>query len=273
MSSISTTMRPGVDVDPQRRARVVARAKLTVGQILVGIGFVALWEVVYRLDIVKPLISRSPQQVWNFFLKILADGTFWPALYSTLEATFFSFFLASAVGIIIGIGLGLFPRIEALIDPYLSAINAMPRIAFAPVFILVFGIGQTSKVALAFSVVVFILILNARAGIRTVDRDIMTMATVMNINKRQMFAKILLPSAIPSIFAGLRLGVIYALLGVVTSELVASRQGLGQLIAWYAGTFVLEGVYAIVIVLAIVASLMNVGMAALERKLLRSRTA
>src|SRR5262249_43820450 len=183
------------------------------------------------------------------------------------------FVLASVVGIIIGIGLGLFPRVEALLDPYISAINAMPRIAFAPVFVLLFGIGQPSKVALAFSVVVFILILNARAGIRTVDRDIMTMAIVMNITKRQMFMKILLPSAVPSIFAGLRLGVIYALLGVVTSELIASRQGLGQLIAWYAGTFALEGVYGVVIILALVASLMNVAMAALERKLLHSRTA
>jgi len=259
--------------DPERRQRIADRIKLTAGQIFVGIGFVVLWEISYRIGMVKPLISRSPAQVWNFLVKIVVDGTLWPALYSTLEATVIAFVLASVTGIVIGIGLGLFPRIEALIDPYLSAVNAMPRIAFAPIFILIFGIGQPSKVALAFSVVVFILILNARAGIRTVDRDILTMATVMNITKLQMFMKILLPSAIPSIFAGLRLGVIYGLLGVVTSELIASRQGLGQLIAWYAGTFVLEGVYAVVIILALVASLMNVGMATLERKLLRSRTA
>ena len=259
--------------DPERRQRIADRIKLTAGQIFVGIGFVVLWEISYRIGMVKPLISRSPAQVWNFLVKIVVDGTLWPALYSTLEATVIAFVLASVTGIVIGIGLGLFPRIEALIDPYLSAVNAMPRIAFAPIFILIFGIGQPSKVALAFSVVVFILILNARAGIRTVDRDILTMATVMNITKLQMFTKILLPSAIPSIFAGLRLGVIYGLLGVVTSELIASRQGLGQLIAWYAGTFVLEGVYAVVIILALVASLMNVGMATLERKLLRSRTA
>src|SRR5262249_51091568 len=164
------------------------------------------WEIVYRMGIVKPLIARSPGQVWDFMVKIMTDGTLWPALYSTLEATLIAFVLASVVGIVIGIGLGLFPRVEALIDPYLSAINAMPRIAFAPVFVLIFGIGQSSKVALAFSVVVFILILNARAGIRTVDRDILTMATVMNITKRQMFGKVLLPSAVPSIFAGLRLG-------------------------------------------------------------------
>ncbi len=269
---MSTSTMPMTVPTSERRAKLVARLKLTIGQLLVGVGFVAFWQFIYELKIVKPLIARSPTQVWDFLVKIMVDGTLWPSLYSTLEATLVAFVLASLVGIVIGIGLGLFPRVEALVDPYLSAVNAMPRIAFAPVFILFFGIGQTSKIALAFSIVVFILIINARAGIRTVDRDILTMSTVMNITKSQMFTKIMLPSAIPSIFAGLRLGVIYALLGVVTSELVASRLGLGQLISWYAGTFVLEGVYAVVIILALVATLMNIAMAALERKLLGQRT-
>ncbi len=248
-----------------------SRLKRLAGQILVGLGFLAVWQLTYLSGIVKPLISRSPSQVFWFFVQIAADGTLAPALYSTLEATLVAFVLASFVGVVLGIGLGLFPKVEELVDPYISAFNAMPRIAFAPVFILIFGIGQTAKIALAFSVVVFILLVNARAGIRTVDRDIRLMVTVMNITKRDMFIKILLPSAIPSIFAGLRLGIIYSLLGVVTSEILASRVGLGQLIAGYAGTFQLEGVYAVVIVLAISASLLNVGMAWLERRILGAR--
>lgn len=242
-----------------------------LGQIAVGLGFLGIWQLVYMSGIVKPLISRSPEQVFGFLYKIAADGTIWPSLYSTVEATIVAFVLASVVGVVLGIGLGLFPRIEELVDPYLNAINAMPRIAFAPVFILIFGIGQPAKIALAFSIVVFILMINARAGIRTVDRDIRLMVTVMNIKRSQMFLKILLPSAVPSIFAGLRLGIIYSLLGVITSEIVASRLGLGQLIAQYAGTFELEGVYAIVLVLALVASLLNSGMAWLERRILGAR--
>ncbi|WP_264214705.1 ABC transporter permease [Leisingera thetidis] len=255
----------------ERRLKRNARLKLLMGQVLVGLAFLAFWQAVYQMGVVKPLIARSPKEVWDFFVKILLDGTLLPALYSTLEATVIAFILASAVGIVIGIGLGLFPKIEALIDPYLSAINAMPRIAFAPVFILLFGIDQSAKIALAFSVVVFILIVSARAGIRTIDNDILTMARAMNINKRQMFMKILLPSAVPSIFGGLRLGVIYSLLGVTTSEILASEIGLGQLVAWYAGIFALEGVYAVVIVLAVVASLINVLMAMLEKKILKHR--
>ncbi|WP_210212541.1 MULTISPECIES: ABC transporter permease [unclassified Mesorhizobium] len=251
--------------------RNVARLKRLAGQIGVGIAFLALWQLVYMSGVVKPLISRSPGQVFWFFVQIATDGTLLPALYSTVEATVVAFVLASFVGVVIGIGLGLFPKVEELLDPYISAFNAMPRIAFAPVFILLFGVSQAAKIALAFSVVVFILMVNARAGIRTVDRDIRLMVTVMNISKRDMFMKILLPSAVPSIFAGLRLGIIYSLLGVVTSEILASRVGLGQLIAGYAGTFQLEGVYAVCIVLAVIASLLNAGMALLERYLLGAR--
>jgi len=247
------------------------RLVLLAGQIGVGLLFLAIWSAVHAAGIVKPLISRSPTQVFNALWEMAVDGTLWPALYSTLEATLVAFALASVVGVVIGIGLGLFPRIEALVDPYISAFNAMPRIAFAPVFILLFGIGQGAKIALAFSVVVFIMLVNARAGIRTVDRDILTMCRVMNVTKRDMFMKILLPSAVPSIFAGLRLGIIYSLLGVVTSEILASRVGLGQLIAFYAGTFKLEGVYAIVIVLALIASLLNVAMAWIEQRILGER--
>ena len=256
----------------ERNARLVARAKLTLAQLGVGIAFVAFWQFIYWLGVVKPLVARSPREVWDFLVKITTDGTLMPALYSTLEATIVAFVLASVVGVVIGIGLGLFPRVEALVDPYISAVNAMPRIAFAPVFILMFGIGQPAKIALAFSVVVFIMIVSARGGIRAVDRDIVTMATVMNVTKAQMFSKILLPTAIPAIFSGLRLGVIYSLLGVVTSEILSSRAGLGQLIAWYAGTFALEGVYAVVIVLALVASLMNMAMGAIEQRLLGARS-
>jgi NitT/TauT family transport system permease protein len=255
----------------QRRRKILLRIRLLIGQLGVGVLFVLFWQWIYNLKIIKPLVARSPEQVWRFLIKIIEDGTLWPALYSTVEATLISFVLGSVVGIIIGIGLGLFPLIESLTEPYLNAINAMPRIAFAPVFVLLFGIEQSAKVALAFSVIVFILIVNARAGIRTVDRDILLMAKVMNITKYQMFNKILLPSAIPSIFAGLRLGMIYGLLGVTTSEILASKVGLGQLIAWYAGTFVLEGVYAVVLVLAVIASLLNWVMGVLEIRLLKNR--
>ena len=262
---------------PRRRsgpllARFAHHSLLASGQVGVGLGLLLLWQLVYMAKLVPPVIARSPAEVFGFLWQIMADGTVWPSLAATLGATLIAFAMASVIGVVAGIALGLFPRVEALIDPYLSAANAMPRIAFAPVFVIAFGIGQGAKIALAFSVVVFILMINARSGVRTADRDILTMARVMDCTRRQMFLKILLPSAVPSIFAGLRLGLIYSLLGVITSEIIASRVGLGQLIAWYSGIFKLEGVYAVVLLLAVVASAMNTAMSVLEQWLLHGRT-
>jgi NitT/TauT family transport system permease protein len=116
---------------------------------------------------------------------------------------------------------------------------------------------------------VFIVISAARSGVRSVDVDMMRLSKVLGANRRQMFTKVLFPVAIPSIFGGMRLGVIYSLLGVVTSELIASRDGMGQLLQQYASTFQIDRVYGLLIVLAVVAAVLNAFMTRLERHLLR----
>jgi NitT/TauT family transport system permease protein len=163
----------------------------------------------------------------------------------------------------------MFPRVDLLFDPYVDALNSMPRIAFAPIFILAFGIGPTAKIALAFTLVVFILLMNARSGVKSVDPDILQMATVQNGSRRQLLMKVVLPSSVPAIFAGLRLGLIYALLAVVASEMIASRDGLGQLITKSSAIFQLEYVYAVVLMLALIAAAMSRSMASFENHLLR----
>jgi NitT/TauT family transport system permease protein len=164
------------------------------------------------------------------------------------------------------------PRFNRLIDPYLNAVNAMPRIALAPVLIVYFGIGQSGKVALAFSIVVFVLIINTQAGVRAVDRELVVLSRTMGMSRLQMVRKIVLPSAVPSIFAGLRLGMIYALLGVVASELIAAEIGLGQLIAGFAGSYDMASAYAVMIVLAVLGALVNYTMSTVESHLLKWQT-
>ncbi|WIY53903.1 ABC transporter permease [Devosia sp. YIM 151766] len=266
MSHITETARP-----PGRRLNpaIARRRKRLVGQLIVGLVFLGIWQVVSELRFVDPLVARSPAQVWAILVEMVRSGLLWPSLYSTLEAIAITFVLAGGLGIVAGVGLGLFPKAEALLEPYLNAINAMPRIALAPVLLIYFGIDQGAKIALATSIVFFIVMVNARAGIRTVDRDCLVMARMMDSSRLQMFTKILLPTAVPSIFAGLRLAVIYSFLGVITSEILSSRLGLGQLIAMYAGIFRLEGMYAVVLIMALLATILNIGMNLIEKRLLR----
>lgn len=245
------------------------RALTYLFRVIVLVLAIAVWQLATALHLIKPVVSKTPMEVWSFFLKISNNGVLWSNTADTMEAVIISFVIASIVGIIIGIGLALLPRVELILSVYIDALNAMPRIALAPVFILYFGIGLNAKIALAFSLVVFILMSSSRSGIKMVDRDIMLLAEVMNLKKWEMFVKILLPTSIPAIFSGLRLGMIYALLGVVTSEIIAAQNGLGTLISNYSNLFETSGVYAILIVLAIIATIINLLMNALERHLLR----
>lgn len=242
---------------------------LVVGQIGVGLLLIGVWQAVVSLGLIDDLVARTPAEVWRAFRELLSSGQLWPNLWSTFSASMVAFFLASVTGIVIGVGLGLSPTIERLTAPFLSLFNSIPRTAFAPVFIVYFGIGQASKIALAFTVVVFIMIINARAGIRDTDPDIMTMARVMGTSRRNMFVQILLPSAVPSIFAGLWLGLIYAQLGVVTSEIISAEKGMGQLISRYSASFNLEAVYALVLILGVIGMVLNAAMASCERYVLR----
>lgn len=114
--------------------------------------------------------------------------------------------LASAVGVAVGLSLGLLPTLERIMSPFLDAANAMPRLALAPLLIVIFGITMTAKVALAFTLVFFIVCSSARAGVKTVDDEWLRLSTVLNASKTQVFWHILLPVATPGIFAGLRLG-------------------------------------------------------------------
>jgi NitT/TauT family transport system permease protein len=256
---------------PRRRGgrSIRSRLGLLAARLLLGAALVGLWQLVVEAEIWDPTVTSNPSDVASYLWDAVGSSTLWSNLGVTMQAVVLAFLLASAVGIVVGISLALLPKLERVVSPYLDAVNAMPRIALAPIFVVGFGLTMNAKIALAFSIVVFMVMTAARAGVRSVDVDIMQLATVYGANRRQMFTKVLFPVAVPSIFGGLRLAVVYSLLGVVTSELIASRNGMGQLIQQYASLFQTDRVYGLLVVLAVVASILNAVMARLERHLLR----
>lgn len=266
----------GATMSSDARRRKAARlASLRSGLALLGwqalvlVGVYVAWVLVVNADIMDPTVAKGPDEVWAYLKSAGASGELWTNTAATMKAVLIGFALASVVGVVAGISLGLMPRVDRVLGPLLDAVNAMPRIALAPVFIVWLGIGITAKVALAFSVVVFVVLSGARAGVRSADSEVLRMSVVLGITKRQLFTKVLLPVAVPSIFAGLRLGLVYSLLAVVGSEIIASQEGLGQRISFYSGTFELASVYGILLVLAVIAAVLNIAMAAAERWLLR----
>ena len=179
--------------------------------------------------------------------------------------------LGSLAGLALGLLFVAYPVLEKFLEPLFSALNSLPRIALAPLFLLWFGLGPASKIALGFSLTVFIVLNSTVAGARSVDSDWLTLSRMLGASKVVVFFKVTLISAVPTIFSGLRLGLIYALLGVIGGEIIASQHGLGQMLTYLAGTFDTNGVFAVLIFLAILGVALTRAMSALEQHLLRWR--
>jgi NitT/TauT family transport system permease protein len=258
---------------PAARKRVRRIPKPAIALLAARLAFLVLllgsWQLVASLAFVDPTVSSSPGAVYSWLGEAVTGSKLWTNLGATLTASLIAWLLASFVGTFIGIALALLPRVESVVNPYLSAFNAMPRIALAPLFVVAFGLTINSKIALAFSIVVFMSINAARTGVASVDIDLTRLAEVLGASKAERFFKILLPVAIPSIFGGLRLGLIYALLGTLTAELIGSVDGIGQQLQEAAGLFQTEAIYGLLIVLALTATVINSVMSVIERKLLR----
>ena len=219
-------------------------------------GFAAVWWAMVKFGWLDRFFFSSPIDVARFLAAQFVVEIM-PNALETLLAMLIAFALSGVVGVVVGLILFELPGLKRTIDPILTALNSMPRIALAPIFILWFGIGLASKVALAFSLGFFIVLLSTYAGIRNVDPTLIRLSRSLGCTARQQFVKIMLPWAIPSVFAGLKLALIYSFLGVVTSEMLASKVGLGQLIMYYSGILRMDAVLGILFVMAIFAVLMT----------------
>lgn len=216
-----------------------------------------------------PFFVSTPLAVWEFLGTFFSSGEAWPNIRTTLVETLVGFVIGSVTGIVAGLALSRFLFAAAVARPFLIGLNSLPRVALAPMFILWFGIGMTSKIVLSISLVFFIVMIGTEAAVRSVDRDMLTTARLVGASERQSYMKVVLPASIPTIFASLRLGIVYSLLGVVVAEMLAAQYGLGQLITLYSNSFVPEGTLAIITILLVISLVLNGIMALIERRLMR----
>jgi NitT/TauT family transport system permease protein len=215
-----------------------------------------------------PTFVGQPSGVLKFLWNNITSGQLWVDMGWTMAGTLISFVLGSVAAIAVGLVFVGFPKFEKFLDPYLNAMNVMPRIALAPLFILWFGLGLGSKVALGCSLTFFIVLSTTVAGIRGVSQDHVTLCKTLGASAVSTFFQVTLPGAVPVIFSGLRLGLIYSLLGVIGAEIIASEKGLGQSLAYLGSTFEVNGVMALLLVLALIGVSVMKTMTWLEKRLL-----
>lgn len=254
---------PSGQMSPARRTFIwVARISLVVG-------FVVLWEVAGDREWVDTTLYGQPSGIWEAMKEYYPSERAHDSFIATVQAIALAFVIGSIAGTLAGLALGLSRTLDAIFGPFLVPINSIPRIALAPLFITWFGLTMTAKVVLAITIVFFILAENARGAVRSVDPDLMVMARVVGLRSVGVLWKVVLPSAVPTLFAGLRLTFTYSLLGVVASEMIAATNGVGQDIVLYSSSYRVDTVFAILIELVVFAVVVNTVFSALERWLLR----
>ena len=244
------------------------RRIILLGRVLVGIGFVGFWEYASGRLIEKLFVS-SPSAVSGRLWKWLLDGSLWNHLSITLYATALGFIIGSLVGFVLGLLFGRYRTVADIFDPYITALYSIPKIALAPLFIIWFGIGIESKVAVSASIVFFVVFLNTYAGVRDVNPIFVHATRIMGGNEYHVLRHVMIPSAASWVITGLKVSVPYALVGTVIGEFMSSNRGIGFLIAQATGLFDTTSVFSGLVILGLVGAVINVGLRHAENWLLR----
>lgn len=232
------------------------------------------WEIAVDkwLD---PFFYSKPSLIWSKLVTWFTDGTaqgsIWQQIGVTLEEAVIGFVLGSLVGVVLGILLGRARLLAEVLSPYIQALNAVPRIVLAALFVIWFGLGMESKVATAFVLVFFPVFFNAFQGAREVDRNLINNARILGAGRLQVLWSIVVPSSTSWILASLHTAFGFALIGAIVGEYTGATKGIGLLISTAQGSFDAAGIYAGMLISTILALLAEIILGVAEKRLLRWR--
>ncbi|ARM00648.1 ABC transporter permease [Burkholderia pseudomallei] len=260
----------------QRRLR--RRRQLIVGlRIAVLVAVLGGWEIAARLKWIDPFFFSMPSliaaQIQDWFVNGTSQGPLLLQVWVTLEETIAGFLIGSVAGIFCGIVLGRNKLLADVFGLYIQIANSIPRVVLGSVFVIALGLGMASKIALAVVMVFFVVFGNAFQGVREADRYLIANAQILGASRRQITTSVVIPSALSWILASLHVSFGFALVGAVVGEFLGSKQGIGLLISTAQGAFNASGVFAAMIVLAVVALAADFLLTRLEKRLLKSRPA
>ena len=246
-----------------RNARVLA------AQTALAVALLASWQVLVTFKLIDPFFFSRPSDIARRIAAWAVNGSLWWHLLVTLEESLLGLVIGAAIGIAMGFGLARSPFAAAVLDPYIKMLNAVPRVVLAPLFLLWFGLGIWSKVALAVTLVFFVMFFNTYQGVRDADRVIIDNVRMLGASERQLVRHVLIPSALTWIFSSLQTSLGFAMVGAVVGEYLGAARGLGYVISQAEGTFDTTGVFAGMTVLSTVVVIVSAGVTRLEKWLLR----
>lgn len=245
------------------------RISLVASQILLGAVILSLWEWGSSAKVLDPFVFSRPSLIAVRVFHLVFSGLIWHHLAITFLEASLSFVIGGMLGVLGGFVLARSPKIASILEPFLRVGNALPRVVLAPIFLLWFGLGIWSKVALGVSVVFFVVFYNTFRGLREVDRVMIDNARMLGATERQLLRHVLAPSALTWIFSSLHVAVGLAIIAVIVGEYLGSSAGIGYLIAQAEGVFDSTGVFAGMTILAIGVLAVGSAVDAVERRLTR----
>lgn len=237
------------------------------------LALLALWEAGARLGFLDGFYFSSPSEIARTAAVKWQDGSLQGDILYTGAATLLGFALGTAAGSALGLAFWFSPRASQVAEPYLIVLNALPKLALAPVLVILFGIGFSSKVVLAFLMTVVTAAISAHGGVKSVDPALETLLFSLGAGRWRVFTHVVAPSAMPWIISGLRVNIALSMAGAIVGEFIASDKGLGRMIVYAGTTFDLKLVWVGVTVLSLLSMAMYGAVVLLEKALGRKWSA
>lgn len=247
----------------RRRRRAIAATRLLLLALLL-----AVWEVLARTHLVNPMLTSYPSALWPAFLDLLRNGDLVGHTWATLKATLIGFALSMAIGTSVAAALWWSGFAQKVLDPFLVIANAMPKIAFVPIFYIWLG-SEYSVYGMAVAIAVFVTIMVIYEGFQGIDPNKVKLATTFGASRAQVLRLVVLPGSVPTLIAALKMNIGLALVGVIVGEFQSANAGLGFLILNGSQVFKLNIVMTAIVVLGAMSGLMYLVIARLEAALAR----
>jgi NitT/TauT family transport system permease protein len=241
-----------------------------IWRLLVGLGLLLFWQWAAGALIRETYLAK-PTLILQRIYELFVTGVIWTHIGVTLSEILIGFAIGSPLGLAMGLLLGNSKFLSAILEPYIMAFYGIPRVALAPIFIIVLGIGIWSKVAIVLIQVFFMLFINAYAGVRQINQEYVHLAKIMGADKALILRKIIVPSTMPFIMLGLRSALPYAVIGAIVGEFMAASKGLGYFINYAGSTFDSAGAFAGIFILLAFILAANSLMQRLEKKVVKWR--
>lgn len=243
----------------ERRQRILVQ----VSRVLLLFGFLGIWELLARTGTVNPMLTSYPSAVWPTFLDLLQNGNLMLHTWATFRATVIGFVVSMVVGVALAAALWWSDFVHKVLDPFLVIANAMPKIAFVPIFYIWLG-SEYSVYGMAVAISIFITIMVAYEGFRGIDPNKIKLARTLGASRAQVLTMVVLPGSVPTLLAALKMNIGLALVGVIVGEFQSASEGLGFLIINGSQVFKLNIVMTSIVVLAVMSGVMYLLVARLE---------